>query len=131
MNKIIQLSALLLLAMFSACSRSIQISTIKSPVAGVFYTVETYEGQGAIDNDYTRVYLHMERSGQSDKALVLSGTYVVVSKVEWINSTENVIFTENGGFTDTYRNQVTLRAGGVTETFHAYLQENRAATKAQ
>jgi len=131
MDKIIQLSTLLLLAMFSACSRSTQISTIKSPVAGIFYTVETYEGQGAIDNDYTRVYLHMERSGQSDKALVLSGTYVVVSKVEWINSTENVIFTENGGFTDTFRNQVTLRAGGVTETFHAYLQENRAATKAQ
>jgi len=131
MNKIIQLSALLLLAMFFACSRSTQISTIKSPVAGIFYTVETYEGQGAIDNDYTRVYLHMERSGHSDMALVLSGTYVVVSKVEWINSTENVIFTENGGFTDTFRNQVTLRAGGVTETFHAYLQENRAATKAQ
>jgi hypothetical protein len=131
MNKIIRLSAPLLLALFSACSRSTQISTIKSPAAGIFYTVETYEGQGAIDNDYTRVYLHMERSGQSDKALVLSGTYVVVSKVEWINATENVIFTENGGFTDTFRNQVTLRAGGVTETFHAYLQENRAATKAQ
>ncbi len=73
----------------------------------------------------------MERSGQSDKALVLSGTYVTVSKVEWINSTENVIFMENGGFTSTFQNQVTLRAGGITETYHAYLQESRATPKAQ
>ncbi len=131
MNKVIQISALLLLATLIACSRHTQITTIKSPVAGVFYTVETYEGQGAIDNDYTRVYLHMERSGQSDKALVLSGTYVTVSKVEWINSTENVIFMENGGFTSTFQNQVTLRAGGITETYHAYLQESRATPKAQ
>ena len=131
MNKVIQVSALLLLATFIACSRHTQIAMIKSPVAGVFYTVETYEGQGAIDNDYTRVYLHMERSGQSDKALVLSGTYVTVTKIEWINSVENVIFMENGGFTSTFQNQVTLRAGGVTETFHAYLQESRATPKAQ
>ena len=130
MNKVIQFSALSILAMFLACSRSTKIETIKSPVAGIFYTVETYEGQGAIDNDYTRVYLHMERSGQSDKALVLSGTYVTVSNIEWINSTENVLYM-NDGYTDTFRSRVTLRAGGVTETFHAYLQENRASTKAQ
>jgi len=132
MSKFMKLTAISLLLIFVACSKSKpdQIATIKSPTDGVFYTVETFEGHGAIDNDYTRVYLHMERSGESAKALVLSGTYVTVSKVAWINATENTIYID-GGFTSTFCNQVTLRAGGVTETFHAYLQENRATPKAQ
>jgi len=117
-----------LLAIMIACSKSNpdQVKRFNSPNGGIFYTVETYYGHGAIDNDYTRVYLHLERKGRSEKVVVLSGTYVNVKRIDWLNPKENRIYID-GGFTDTFRNQVTIFVGGGSETFHAYLQEDQPA----
>ncbi len=124
MNALLKLIALVSLATLVACSssRPDQVVTFKSPTVGVFYTVETYYGQGAIDNDYTKVYLHLERSGKSVSELVLSGIYVTVKKVEWTGPEESTIFFDSG-FTSTFRNRVTLSLDGVSKTFHAQLQE--------
>jgi hypothetical protein len=129
MGKLINLIFLMILVACSS-SKPDQVITIKSPVDGVFYTVETHHGQGALDNDHTWVYLHKEHSGKSAKALVLSGAYVNVSKIEWSNSIENIIFFD-GGSTERFCNEVTLSIDGVSETFHAYLQETPSTFKAQ
>lgn len=130
MNDLLKLIALALLAMLVACtsSKPDQVVTFKSPTDGVFYTAETNYGQGAIDNDYTRVYLHSERSGKSVKELVLSGTYVTVRRVEWASPEESTIFFD-GGFTDTFRNRVTIPMDGGAKTFHASLEEVQSTSK--
>jgi len=130
MSKFTKLMALTFLVILVSCSSSNpdQVVILKSPIEGVFYTVETHHGQGVLDDDYTRVYLHLERSGKSVKELILSGEYVNVSKIEWANSTQNTIFFDSG-ITDTFRNEVTLSIGGVSQAFHAYLQETPSTFK--
>ena len=124
MKQLLKLIVLASCAMLVACTNAKpdQVVTFKSPTVGVFYTEETYFGQGAIDDDYTNVYLHFERSGKAEKALVLSGTYVTVKKIEWAGPEESTIFFESG-FTGTFRNRVTLGLDGASKTFHAHLQE--------
>ncbi len=124
MTALLKLIPLVLLAMLVACTRPEpdHVVTFKSPTTGIFYTVETRFGQGAIDNDYTSVYLHLERSEKSVRQLVLSGTYVTVMKIEWTGPQESTIFFDSG-FTDTFSNRVTLSLDGFSKTFHATLQE--------
>lgn len=132
MNALLKLTTPCLLVIIVACSKSKpdQVTRFNSPNDGVFYTIETYYGHGAIDNDNTRVYLHLERKGRSEKAVVLSGTYVTVKRIDWLNQKENRIYID-GGFTDTFRNQVTIFVGGESETFHAYLQEDQPAAQSK
>ena len=89
----------------------------------MFYTVETFYGHGAADSDFTWVYAHLERNGTSKKILVLSGTNMTVSKIVWTAPHENTICL-GGGITDTFRNEVTLIAGDVSETIRSHLREH-------
>jgi hypothetical protein len=109
--------------LLSGCSKPDQVTTIKSPVEGVFFTVETFHGHGAADSDFTWVYAHLERNGKSRKVLVLSGTYLTVSKIVWVAPHEDTICID-GGITDTFRNEVTLIAGDVSETIRSHLNEH-------
>ena len=95
-----------------------------SPINGVYYTVETYFGHGAIDNDYTHVYLHFEHDGKSNKIEVLSGEYVEVYKIVWENPQENTIYI-NDGFTDIFRTRATVFTGGVSESIVSHLQNTK------
>jgi len=106
----------------SGCSKPDRVTTIQSPQPGVFYTVETFKGHGAIDNDYTRVYAHLERNGVSDRQLVISGVYLEFSNITWADS-HNVIFCLKAGFTDSYHNEVTLAAGKSWERVHNHLED--------
>jgi len=125
------ISAISLLVLV-ACSEPApsEVKRLDSPVVGMFYTVETYFGQGAIDNDYTKVYLHLERQGKSVQRLVLSGTYVTVSRIDWSSPSENtIVFT--GGYTDTFSNWATLSIDGKSEHVHVRLQEDKEPATGQ
>jgi hypothetical protein len=97
--------------------------TIKSPINGVFYSVETFYGKGAMSSDFTWVYAHLEHAGKSDKMLVLSGEYLKISNIIWTSPNENTICLE-GGITNTFRNEVTLSVGGVSETIRNHLLDH-------
>jgi hypothetical protein len=108
--------------LMSGCARPDNVRKINSPIDGLFYTVETSYGHGAVDSDFTRVYAHLERNGKSKKILVLSGLNLTVSNIVWTGSHQNTICLR-GGITDTFRNEVTLIAGNTSETIRSHLQD--------
>ena len=101
-----------------------EITTIKSPTDGVYYTVETWTGEGAIVNNWTEVNAHLKRGGRSDKKLVLEVSNADDTKIVWINSYEARICIPAGGVTATFRNQVTLADGDASVTLHNQLRED-------
>jgi hypothetical protein len=113
----------LVAVVMSGCAKPDRVTTIKSPMDGVFYTVETFNGHGAADADFTRVYAHLERNGKSDKKLVVDGTYLEISKIIWTGS-HDVTLCKEAGITDSFRSEVTLISGDTSETIQNQLQEN-------
>lgn len=116
---------LLCLSVFlvAGCAKPDHVVTIRSPDPGLFYTVETYYGHGAVSNDSTSVYAHLEVAGGTDKKLVLDGEYLENSQVVWTGK-EDVTVCVTGGVTSSFRNEVTLSAAGVSKTIRNHLQEH-------
>jgi hypothetical protein len=105
------------------CARPDHVESIKGPVEGVFYTVETFHGRGAIDSDFTRVYAHLERNGKSDRQLVVDGSYLEFSRIIWA-SPHDVTLCMKAGLTNSFRTEVTLIVGNAAETIHNHLEEH-------
>jgi hypothetical protein len=123
------LSAVFLTAYFlSGCAKPDHVSTIKSPVDGFFYTVETFNGSGP-SSDTTRVFAHLERNGKSKKMLVLEGENLTVAKITW-SAPDDATLCLDGGITGTFRSEVTLISGNSSETIHNHLQESCKAAPA-
>lgn len=123
------LAMCLMLALVSGCSKPDSVTTIKSPTAGVFYTVETFKAGGPT-SDTTRVYAHLERNGKIKKMLVLDGENVTVAKIIW-NNPHDATFCLDGGITNTFRNEVTLIVGDTptdSETIYNHLKEHCDST---
>jgi hypothetical protein len=116
------LLALPALAIFSGCSKPDQVDRVDSPLPGLYVTVETHFGPGAIAADFTRIYAHLEAGGQSDKKLLLDGEYLQNTKVVWVSPKE-VKLCMPEGFTESFHNYVTLNAGKSSQTIRAHLQE--------
>ncbi len=119
--------AITLLAVAIGCSRKIDIKVFQTPTTGLSFTEEIYRGQGAIDNDYTNVYLRFERNGKSDKQLVLSGTYVELKQVKWLGPNEATLCMQPGGFTSEFHSRPTLIVGDSvdnSESIHFLLRED-------
>jgi hypothetical protein len=123
MRNFYHLLALLMLGICSGCARPARVDRTDSPMTGLFVTVETNYAIGPASADFTRVYAHLEAHGESDKKLVLDGHYLEHTKVIWPNLHEITLCMPEG-FTDTFRNYVTLSAGGVTQMIHAHIQEH-------
>jgi hypothetical protein len=123
MRKLYHPLVLLILGICSGCARPARIDRTDSPIAGLFVTVETNYAIGPASADFTRVYAHLEAQGESDKKLVLDGHYLEHTKVIWLNPREITLCMPEG-FTDTFRNYVTLRAGGMSQTIHIHIQEH-------
>jgi hypothetical protein len=121
------LALCLAVGMVSGCAKPDQVMTIKSPRDGIFYTVETFNGSGPADPDFTRVYAHLQRDGKTDKKLVLDGGYLDIVPITWVSS-HDVILCLNSGVTNSFRNEVTLTAGSASETIHNHLQEHCDST---
>jgi hypothetical protein len=120
----------LLVICIAGCAKPDRVVTIKSPFDGVFYTVETFNGHGPADSDFTRVYAHLQHGGKKDKQLVVDGTYLEFSKVVWDGPRDVTLCLKEGGITNSFRNEVTLFAGENSETIHNHLQEHCDSTAA-
>jgi len=117
------LTTYLTVSLVSGCNTD-TVTTIKSPIRGVFYTVEVSKAGGPAA-DTTRVYAHLERNGKARKILVLSGENLTVGAIIW-STPHNASLCLEGGITDTFRNEVTLIVGDTpedSETIHNVLQE--------
>jgi len=110
------------------CARPDHVESIKGPVEGVFYTVETSYGHGAASSDYTNVYAHLERNGKSDRKLVIDGEYLESIKIIWTSPHDVMLCLQPGSFTNSFKNEVTLISGDTSETIHNHLQEHCEAT---
>ncbi|HEY5339379.1 MAG TPA: hypothetical protein VIJ85_14315 [Rhizomicrobium sp.] len=107
----------------TGCAKPDDVRTVKSPTKGVFLTVETYNGNGPVDADDTRLYAHFSQDGASDKDLILEGEYLSISKLTWTKPDQLVIcFT--GGITSIFRNEVTLFIDSEYRKIHSSLREN-------
>jgi len=119
---------LIAVGIFAGCAliaHSDSVQRFDSPVAGLFFTVETWYGHGAISPDFTRVYAHLEANGKTDRELVLDGEYLEETKVIWLSPSEVTLCVETTykeGYTDHFRSYVTLSAGGVAKTIHSHYQ---------
>ena len=124
-------SSILLLVLLSVlgCGKSDSVQIVKSPIPGLFYTVELSKAAGPV-SDTTRVFAHFERNGKSKKILVLDGSDMTISKVAW-NSPHDVTLCLAAGITSTFRNQETLIVGDTPAdsiTIHNNLDEHCDAT---
>ncbi len=107
----------------SGCRKADHVATIKSPLDGVFYTVEVFHGIG-LSPDVTRVYAHFERDGRSSrKFLVIDGEDLEFSKIAW-DDPHNVTFCMKSGSTDSFRSEATLSIGLTSVTIYNHLQED-------
>jgi hypothetical protein len=115
-----------LACVFAGCAdivRPDNVQRFDSPVAGLFFTVETWYGHGAVSPDFTRVYAHLEAKGKTDRELVLDGEYLEETKVTWLSPTDVTLCVEttyHEGYTDHFRTYVTLSASGVAKTIHSH-----------
>ncbi|MDP9053422.1 MAG: hypothetical protein M3N93_03850 [Acidobacteriota bacterium] len=122
MKRLVSWLALLQIVFMSGCSKPNAVTTFKSPMDGLFYTVETYYGSGPA-SDTSRVYAHLERDGKSRRMLVLEGDNLTVKKITW-NSPYDATLCLDGGITGTFRSEVTLISGSTSETIQNHLQEH-------
>ncbi len=117
------LIVVLIVSFIAGCAKPDHVTTVKSPTEGVFYTVETFNGHGAADSDFTRVYAHLDRDGKSDRKLVVDGTYLEISKITWTGP-HDVTLCKQAGITNSFRSEVTLISGDTSETIHNHLEEH-------
>ena len=124
MNNVFRVVVVYIFAnIIAGCAGPDRVTTISSPTQGLFFTVETFNGHGAVDSDFTRVYAHFEHNGKAQRILVLDGENLTVAKIVWVGPREGTFCLE-GGITDTFRNEVTLTADDVSETIRNHLQED-------
>jgi len=110
-----------LTVLVAGCTKPDVILNSRSTTAGLYLTVEQFH-EGPLVADDTKVYVHLERNGQSKKRLVLWGEYLSFSKVSWIAPNE-ISMCLTAGQTAEYHNEVLLSVDGSSEKVHVYLHE--------
>lgn len=123
MKRVLRISLLPLLTLAAACAKPDKVVVVNSPTAGVFYTVETIHGHGALSSDEVNVFAHAEGKATSKRILVLSGLYLDISSITW-STPNDVVICMPQGITSTFRNEVTLIAGDLSITIHNHLLEH-------
>lgn len=108
--------------LLTGCAKPDSITRIASPATAIYLTIETANGAGPISADYTKVYVHWEKDGRSDKILVLDGEYLVISQANWIGLND-LDLCMTGGITNTFRNEVNLSIGDDSNSVHTHLRE--------
>jgi len=122
MKRVLFWLAIVQIGFMTGCSKPNAVATFKSPVDGIFYTVETYYGSGPT-SDTGRVYAHLERDGKAKKMLVLEGENLTVARITW-ESPHVATLCLDGGITGAFRSEVTLISGSTSETIQNRLQEH-------
>jgi len=112
MKKVRAGAFLLPLCLFLGCKmKPTKVTRFSGPSTEVFYTVETWEDNGAISSDFTRVFAHFEHNGKSDKVMFLDGAYLALSSVRWSGKDEATICISEGRV-NSFKDTLTLKAGG-------------------
>jgi hypothetical protein len=107
-----------------SCSRRPgRVDTFNSPDDEASIIVEMYDGQGAISSNYANVYLMARHENKSSRLLILSGEYLVLSNVIWINNSE-VYLCMSAGSTATFRNEATITIRNWPRTVRSHLLEH-------
>ena len=106
-----------------SCAKPDTVEVITSPSSHLYVTEEVWRGHGAVDNDYTRVLVHLKSGNKADKMLVLSGEYIHITRAIWQNPSDVSICAGEYGITDSYRNEVTLSAGQDMVNLRLHLRE--------
>ena len=104
------------------CSKPNEVKTIKTPIDGVSFTVETFYGHAAMDADITNVSAIFEQNGKRCKKLVLHGQNVTITNINWINE-DKFLICVNGGIITILNSNVTLNAGGISKIIECRLQQ--------
>ena len=117
------LLAILLIPAVGCVERPEHVDTIRSPLAGLFVTVEVSYGGGPAVGDVSNIYAHLDVNGRSDKQLILSGDYFQGTRVIWQSPSDVELCLSKGALTDRYRNQVTLSVGDSLVTVHSHIDE--------
>lgn len=104
------------------CSKPNEIKTIKTPIDGIFFTIETSYGRAAMDSDITEVYANLERNGRKDKTLVLHGQNMTVSNIVCVND-RNYTICVDSGITTISNGEIALKAGDASEKIHCHFQQ--------
>lgn len=116
------LEILLAALLLSSCSSPPDISKrIDGPGNGVTYVIETFYGKGAAVSDFTKVFA-APQLGKGERVLVLSGEYLDIRKIEWVDA-KNVQICLNGGRTDSYRTEVVVDVKGGSVIIRNHLFE--------
>jgi hypothetical protein len=103
------------------CAKPDKVVKIPSATSELYLTIETFH-EGPMVGDDTRIYVHLDRDGQSKKRLVLYGEDLSFSQVKWIDP-NSVSLCLTGGLTVEYHNEVTLFVGNGDAKVHTYLSE--------
>ncbi|MES2393017.1 MAG: hypothetical protein V4555_15330 [Acidobacteriota bacterium] len=91
------------LSLVIACSeKPDHVVCVPSNDPSVFYTVESFDGNGPLGSGSTDVYAHLKAGNTSDRQLVLHGLYLN-TRITWIDR-DNVILCLAGGLTSEYHN---------------------------
>jgi len=89
--------------------------------------VETFDGSGPVDPDYTRVYAHFRHDGKTDKQLVMDGGYLDISQITWAGSHDATLCMRSGT-PKSFHSEVTLTSKGASETIHNHIDEHCDST---
>lgn len=123
MNRRIFASALFPILLLSGCrQKPAHIVRFAGPTPEIFYTFETWEGQGPLAADFTRVFAHFAKNAAEDHTVVLDGAYLTIPDIRW-NGQHDVIICLTKGRTNTFRNDVVLNAGGESLEIRNHLDE--------
>jgi len=110
-------------AVLGGCARPSSVNKIQSTRAGLYLTVETFNGNGPVASDFTRVFANLDLYGDTTKQLVVDGEYLEISKVVWPEPGALTICI-NSGITNSFHNEVTLILGESSQTIHSILNEH-------
>lgn len=105
------------------CGKPDEVNRFDSPTTGLFVTVETNSSIGPASADFTRIFVHLDIHGESAKELILDGHYLQHTTVIWLNPHEVTLCVPEG-FTNTFRNHITLHADGITQTIQVHIREH-------
>jgi hypothetical protein len=109
----------------AACGRRNTEIVISTPAPGVRIVNSVSRGNGPLSGDFSELSAVFERSGEKDKKLVLSGTYLEIDRIDW-RDPHNATICLRGGYTHEFSNNVTLNAYAqrVSYELHFSLRED-------
>jgi hypothetical protein len=109
-SELSRLTALLATLFVAACSKtSTEVTELSVPDSSLKLTFSAGRGGGPLVADSSELTMSLHKGKESDSEVVLSGIYITLKRVTWDNP-HNATICIDGGYTSTFRNNITLNA---------------------